>query len=142
MGTSRRDFLKKGSLVALAAGVPVSMAERVTGKTISQPENSTFHLTKSAFAAQLNTKFEIGTKPSTIVASLSEVTDLKVTDPLPKEKEGFTLLFRTSGGLRLKQDTYTINHKKLGTFSLLLVPMKTADADASHFEAVINRLYS
>ena len=33
------------------------------------------------------------------------------------------------------------NNKKLGTFSLLLVPMKTSDESASHFEAVINRLY-
>ena len=141
MGTSRRDFLKKGSLVALVAGVPVGIAEKVAGKTISLPENSTSYLTKSAFAAQLNTKFEVGNKVSTTVVSLTEVTDLTVKAPRPKEKEGFTLLFRGDRGLRLKQDTYTINHKKLGTFSLLLVPMKTNDESASHFEAVINRLY-
>jgi hypothetical protein len=142
MATSRRDFLKKGSVVALAAGVPLVLADKVAGKTISHPaEHPTAHLSKAAFAAQLNTTFELATKPSNTPVSLTKIVDIPVKGVVNKNREGFTLLFRASETLRLKQDTYVINHRKLGTFSLLLVPMKTDDHSVSHYEAVINRLY-
>ncbi len=34
MGTSRRDFIKKGSLVALVAGLPLSLIERTAASEI------------------------------------------------------------------------------------------------------------
>ncbi len=139
MATSRRSFLKRGSLVALAAGVPLSVAESVAGKALSDRDNSGFHLTKSAFEAQLNSNFEIGTRPS-IKVSLTEVKDLP-NRSTSKDKEGFTLRFRATSAPKLKQDTYVINHQKLGTFSLLLVPMDRTEDRAAHYEAVINRLY-
>src|SRR3989442_597874 len=58
MATSRRDFLKKGTLVAFAAGVPASLAEKVAGRASLTPAG--FGLTKAAFEAQLNTEILIG----------------------------------------------------------------------------------
>jgi hypothetical protein len=143
MATSRRNFLKTGSVMALAAGVPLSLADKVAGKTISHPaEHATAHLSKAAFAAQLNTTFELATKPSNTKVSLTKITDIPVKGGVVnKNREGFSLLFRANEPLRLTQDTYVINHRKLGTFSLLLVPTRTDDHSVSHYEAVINRLY-
>ena len=141
MATSRRDFLKRGSLVALAAGVPLSIAEKISGKAISYQPDSDFKLKKSDFEAQLNTKFVIGEKPRNVAANLVKVNDLPSTKTIANGKEGFTLLFRGSRKPTLKQNTYTITHKKLGTFSLLLVPMVSNDDPSAHYEAVINRLY-
>ena len=49
--------------------------------------------------------------------------------------------FRGDRGTPLKQDTYLIEHNKLGAFSFLIVPVKTSDENAPYYEAVINRLY-
>lgn len=140
MATSRRDFLKKGSLVALAAGVPMSVAGKVSANALSDAAASGFHLNQADFAAQLNTKFEIGTKPVKIAANLVAVSDLPSKTP-ERRREGFSLLFKADRTRLLKQNTYVLNHNKLGTFSLLLVPMASKDDSSIHYEAVINRLY-
>src|SRR2546422_567404 len=136
MATSRRDFLKKGTLVALAAGVPASLAEKVAGKASLTPAG--FGLTKAAFEAQLNTEFLIGA--SRVAVKLVDVTDL---DARKKRsgKEGFSLLFRGDPSTPLRQDTYLIEHKSLGMFSFLIVPVMRKKKTAQYYEAVINRLH-
>ena len=144
MATTRRDFLRKGGLVALAAGVPIGLAEKALGKEAlisSTPTPTAFALNKSAFTAQLNTRFNIHRKGSKVPVKLVEVADLNSQPVARHGKEGFTLLFRGDRGTPLKQDTYLIEHNKLGAFSFLIVPVKTSDENAPSYEAVINRLY-
>ncbi len=138
MSTSRRNFLKTGSLMALATGVPVGIAGQVvnaaTGSSLSAAE---YPLSKADFEAQLNTKFVINSRRSKVPVKLVEVEDLGSMGT----KEAFSLLFRGHTVRPLPQDTYVIEHARLGTFSFLLVPVMKNDERGSRYEAVINRLH-
>ena len=140
MSTSRRDFLKKGSLVALAAGVPLGLAEKAVGRE-PVPSSDGLGLSKSAFLAQLNTKFLINEGTSKRAVKLVAVDDLPQTRVFARGKEGFSLLFRGDQTSVLKQNTYLIEHDRLGMFSFLLVPIMTRDKSAPHYEAIINHLH-
>ena len=139
MGTSRRDFIKKGSLVALAAGVPVSLVERaVAGETVAP--SFAFSLNKAAFLSQLNSNFLINEGASKVAVRLVDVSDLPRRG-LSARREAFSLMFRGNKATALKQDTYLIEHEKLGLFSFLVVPVMSNDKSALYYEAIINHLH-
>ncbi|MDQ1708520.1 MAG: hypothetical protein QOJ88_1731 [Pyrinomonadaceae bacterium] len=138
MGTSRRDFLKKGSLVAIAAGVPLSLTQSALGRKDASPEVP-LGLTKEGFEAQLNTTFLISDGSEKIGLRLVNVTDLRRRES-PAGKEGFSLLFKGDESTALKQNTYVIEHDKLGLFSFLIVPVMSRQKKTRHYEAIINRL--
>ena len=140
MGTSRRDFLKKGSLVALVAGVPVTLAEKVAASETAAPSVA-FGLTRAAFLAQLNTNFVINDGSAKVKVKLVEVDDLPLRGA-GGQKEAFSLMFRGDHASPLKQSTYLIEHEKLGLFSFLVVPVLSKKKSALYYEAIINRLHS
>jgi hypothetical protein len=138
MSTSRRDFLKKGSLVALVAAVPMSLAERALAKGSLAP-SAGLGLSKAAFLAELNTDFFLNDPSGVSRVKLVAVEDLRRTGKVGVGKEGFSLLFKGRTSV-MKQDTYLIEHARLGTFSFLLVPMRTTEKDAPLYEAIVNQL--
>src|SRR6185369_1032310 len=138
MGTSRRDFLKKGSLVALAAGVPVTLAERVAANKTAAASAS-FGLNKAAFLAQLRTSFLINDGSSKVKVKLVDVADLPRRGARG-QKEAFSLLFRGDHATPLKQSTYLIEHERLGMFSFLVVPVLSKKNSALYYESIINHL--
>ncbi len=138
MSSSRREFLKRGTLMALAAGVPLSLTEKAFGTTKSTAAG----LNMAAFKSQLGTSFHINHQASKVNFKLVDVTSFASRKQTAAGKEGFSLLFRGPKGTTLKQDTYLIEHEQLGMFSFLVVPVGTKDARAPHYEAVINRLHS
>jgi len=140
MTSSRREFLKRGSWMALAAGIPLSLAEKASGMGIIAAPTETI-LSKSSFEAQLNTKFLINHEASKVNVTLVDVGNLSTRKEKRAGKEGFSLIFRGSPDQRLKQNTYLIEHEKMGMFSFLLVPIGTRDKRAPYYEAVVNRLY-
>jgi len=140
MSSSRREFLKRGSLMALVAGVPLGIAEKTLGRgTSASPAGS--GLSKAAFESQLHTKFLINEEGSKVAVTLVDVTSLGSRKEIKTGKEGFSLLFRAPKGITLQQNTYLIEHDKLGLFSFLIVPIRTKDNRAAHYEAVVNRLH-
>ena len=141
MASSRRDFLKKSSLVAVAAAVPTSIVRGLSNREVVTPLEVKSDLTKAAFLAQLNTQFRIKHSQSQVVVKLVNVSDLKHRKGARKDKEGFSLLFREASGASLTQGTYQIQHEKLGKFSFLLVPMSVKGKETATYEAVVNRLY-
>lgn len=152
---SRRKFLQAGTVVALAAGVPLKSAVVVPGKRSSAPQTSAPGVTataspatktealpfytKASFAAYLNSAFVIRSKRTRAV----EVKLIKVSDagPVPDRqiagKECFSLTFL--GHQKLQQDVYAFEHAALGKFDLLLVPVGK-DKKGLYYEALINRL--
>src|SRR6185503_19362498 len=114
MSTSRRDFLKKGTVVALAASVPLSLVQRAAGNTaLAFPVAPEIHqgLTKADFAAQVNTDFLVNKAPGQVTLKLVSVSDLMGREKFAN-KEGFSLMFR--GELdALVQKTYLIEHPTL-----------------------------
>jgi hypothetical protein len=140
MSTSRRDFLKKGSLIAVAAAVPTSVVRGLSSRELVAPLGAESVLNKAAFTAQLNTQFRIKHARSQVMVKLVDVSDLKHRKGARKGKEGFSLLFREPNVASLAQGTYEIQHDKLGAFSFLLVPVPSKGKVIS-YEAVVNRLY-
>jgi len=138
MSSSRREFLKRGTLVALAAGVPLALTEKASGMGTSKVAG----LNMAAFKSQLGTNFSINHQSSKVKIKLVDVTNFASRKQTAAGKEGFSLLFRGPQEATLKQDTYLIEHEQLGMFSFLVVPVRTKDTRAPHYEAVINRLYS
>lgn len=141
MASSRRDFLKKSSLVAVAAAVPTGIARGLSNREVVTPLEVESELTKAAFLAQLNTQFRIKHARSQVVVKLIDVSDLKHRKGARKGKEGFSLLFREASGTSLSQGTYQIQHEKLGKFSFLLVPVVTKRKEMDTYEAIVNRLF-
>ena len=139
MITSRRSFLKHGSLLALTAGIPAALTRAVLAETVVSPP-SALELTMANFAAQLYTTFQIGQGSSKVALKLIEVANLG-----PKQtsrgREAFLLSFRGDNLTPLKQDVYHIEHEKLGRFALLVVPVVSRDKSAGAYEVIINRLH-
>ena len=140
MTTSRRNFLKNGTLGALAAGVSLGITETDFGRAALSSTAPRLLLDRAAFQAHLKTEFLIGI--SKVSVRLIEVLNLGSKQSADGRKEAFTLTFRGDNGSPLKQDTYLIEHEKLGMFSLFLVPVVSRDKSARYYEAVINRLHS
>ena len=140
MSSSRREFLKRGSLMALAAGVPLTLTEIVSG--MGTTTSATAGLDLESFESQLGTSFVINHETAKVEVRLVHVTNFASTKQIEAGKDGFSLLFRGSKEATLKQGTYLIEHKELGKFSFLVVPVGTKDTRAPHYEAVINRLHS
>ena len=140
MISSRRDFLKRGTLMALAAGVPLTLTEKAfgSGTASSKPAG----LNMAAFKSQLGTSFLLNHEASKVKVTLVDVASFASRKQIAAGKEGFSLLFRGPKEATLKQGTYLIEHEELGSFSFLVVPVGTKDTRAAHYEAVINRLHS
>lgn len=140
MTTSRRNFLKKGAFGALAAGVSLGIAEKTFGLTVADSATEDLLPDMAAFKAQLKTDFRIGKAKRPI--QLIDVVKIGSRQDVDGKKEAFTLVFRATPKPGLKQETYSIEHDKLGTFSLLVVPVVSRDKNSRYYEAAINRLHS
>jgi hypothetical protein len=140
MSSSRREFLKNGSLMALVAGIPVTFTAVASG--MGTTTSAAAGLDLESFESQLGTSFVINHEAAKVEVRLVHVTNFASTKQIEAGKEGFSLLFRGSKEAALKQGTYLIEHKELGKFSFLVVPVGTKDTRAPHYEAVINRLHS
>ena len=139
MSSSRREFLKRGTLVALAAGVPLSITGKASG--MSSSTSTAAGLSLAAFKSQLGTSFLINHEASKVKITLMNVTSFASRKQAAVGKEGFSLLFHGPQETALKQDTYLIEHQELGMFSFLIVPVEK-NTRAPRYEAVINRLQS
>ena len=144
MSSSRRDFLKRGTFVALAAGIPLALTGKAfgMGTTESATKSAAAVLDLESFESQLGTSFVINHGAAKVKTKLVHVNNFASAKQTAAGKEGFSLLFRGPKETILQQDTYLIEHEVLGMFSFLVVPVGTKDTRAPHYEAVINRLHS
>ena len=139
MKSSRREFLKRGTLGALAAGVPLGLGLKAVGMTTATPVAAGMGL--AAFKAQLGTTFTINDQAGKVKTTLVNVTSFVSRKQARAGKEGFSLLFHGPTDLTLQQNTYLIEHEKLGMFSFLIVPvLQTKDNRGPYYEAIINRI--
>jgi hypothetical protein len=102
-----------------------------------------YSLSSAIFKENLNTKYSFslgGVKLAYLV--LIQVIDLNppTVKGVTNGKECFSLVFQGPASLPLRQETYTIDHGKMGRFQLLIVPASKSDPARPHYEAVINRL--
>ena len=138
MRSSRRDFLKRGTLGALAAGVPLALGQKASGRTTAT--STVAGLNMAAFKSQLGSTFTVNDEASKVNVTLVNVDNFASRKQLAVGKEGFSLVFRGPQEITLKQNTYLIEHKELGMLSFLIVPVGMKNRKAPHYEAIINRL--
>ena len=144
MSISRRKFLRAGSMVALAAAIPVSVLgqswkDRDGNPGDPQPDPLS-HYNEAAFKSYLNSIFQIHAGSSIVEVQLVRVKDLPAGGPAaPAGSECFSLLF-VGGSKPLEQSTYRIDHPSLGSFLLFLVPSGSDDVGAQSYIATINRI--
>src|SRR5262249_25735715 len=137
--TSRRKFLKQGTLGALAAGVSLGLGDRSGAAAISSP--SPLGLNRAPFASQLLQTFPIKQGSQKIQLTLIDVAEIGWRHPVHGLREAFALVLRGSNATPLEQDTYAIEHEKLGAFSFLMVPIGSPDKSSRYYEININRLH-
>ncbi len=158
MTVSRRQFMRAGSVFAVAAGLSLGFADLAVGQKKRRPNapstdtiipyqaqrDALFHMTRETFSQYVNTTFVIDpgyTFP--IETRLVEVKDLRSIADQKRNtpgKECFSILFQPVGEESLvKQSTYRIRHDALGTFDLFVVPMHDKQGRL-FYEAIINRL--
>jgi hypothetical protein len=141
MATSRRNFLKTGTMGLLCAGLPLGLADAVIGRSTSGGLGAN-GFTRDAFAPYVGTTFRIKADSASVNLRLAKITDLKAISKTPSRiagRESFSLLFEgSSKAPLLAQDTRLVQHQQLGSFSLFLVPV--GKPTSRHYEAIIIRL--
>lgn len=148
MATSRRTFLKTGTMGLLCAGLSAGLANAVIGRSTSDgafgegKAAGAGSLTKDAFAPYVGTTFRVKAGAASVDLRLSKITDLKAIARIPSRiagRESFSLFFKGSSKAPLMtQDTRVIEHQQLGRFSLFLVPV--GRSRNRHYEAIVIRL--
>ena len=88
----------------------------------------------STFAEHLNSTFRLHHEPAATELELVEVSDGSTHGHV-----NFSLLFRGPHQPPLPQQTYPVEHDRLGRFDLFIVPVKR-DAQGLYYEAVFNRV--
>ncbi len=88
------------------------------------------------YAANLNTTFRLQhPQLGKLDLALIEVSELKET----RSQRIFSIVFRGPLEPAFKQGLFPVEHERLGTGSLFLVPI-AREADGMRYEAVFNRL--
>lgn len=153
MNLTRRGFLYAGGMVGLAALLQGSVSplalglghkKRGIGTVIPQQalNNPLYLMTRAMFTENLKTKFAIslgGVKLGYMVLiGVNNLNPSYVRSDPTSSRECFSIVFQGPRGLNLRQETYTLDHGKMGKFQLLIVPQ---DRSSQHYEAIINRVY-
>jgi len=139
--TSRRKFLKQGTLGAIAAGFTLGLGDKAIGRTAVGSSNQRFDLDRAAFASQLRTTFVINDRRRQVPLKLIDVSDLGSKRTISGRREAFELMFSGNHKSPLKQETYLIEHEKLGAFSMLVVPILARNENVRYYEINVNRLH-
>jgi hypothetical protein len=154
MTVSRREFLKRGAIIGATAALPLNLTvlaaaqsdgwkhagdDDLFATTSGDPYEAVTRLSKASFTPNIGTIFKLYAKTKTVDIRLVAIRD--VASPTGKPVPGgecFDLYFQGAPSLLLGQNTYIIDHAKLGKFALFVV-QNGRDGKASYFEAVFNR---
>ena len=146
MSISRRKFIKAGTMLGVAAAMPLGASTLALGQkgTPSAAGSGVStgdvlsRLKQEDFVRYLNTSFSI--RLSTKIAWKVEL--YRVTENKAGTLQGlhnFSIFFRGSHDNFLRQNTYKFEHPQLGNFNLFIGPAGTSGS-LKLYEAVFNRL--
>jgi hypothetical protein len=133
---SRRSFLAATASVAAVAVAPVVLAPPA-GALSRVGEAAAAPLQRSAFTPLVGQTFTMSVGHNAISVVLSEVGDLKPATAA-KDEDRFSLVLTARGREVRPQGTYQLQHPKLGTVTLFVVPVDRG-ASARRYQAIINR---
>jgi hypothetical protein len=147
MSTSRRKFLKAGTLVAVSTVLPLKVFAGASPSSVpatllgdGKPRVD-LGFSREAFSRCLNTQFSFSLGDEKFTATLVEVKDLTQNNRAAQNgKECFSLKFESTDGRTLRQNTYRTSHASLGQFPMFVVPLGRNRKTAVH-EALFNHLF-
>lgn len=139
--TTRRQFLVNCSAVAATISVaPAALGRPGHGRAVALEQ-----VDSTDFAQQLNTAFLVHPEGGfPVKLQLVEVRSFAQSGAafVPAEdgaNEKFAVLFRGTRNTALEQNTYTFEHRHIGTFEMFIVPVGYPDESQCYYEAVFNR---
>ncbi len=101
-------------------------------------------VTSADFSAHLNQAFKIHYHSTNVLdaqlileVELIEVTEFSEKSAGPSKRRPFSILFRAPKDINLPQGIYQVEHEKMGTLELFLVPIMP-DENGNLYEAVFN----
>ena len=147
MITSRRNFMKAGTIAGLSIVVPAlnKTAFGQSSKTptptrnppspVNPPDNLA-QLRQEDFARCLYTYFQIRlSKRTALEVELCAITENKMRELF----ENFVLVFRGVHDTQLRQGTYSFEHTHLGNIEIFIVPAGS-EANMRYYTAVFFRI--
>jgi hypothetical protein len=126
---SRRDLLRFGALAAVLGPVALAADLPLLGLNATP-------LAKATFSPLIGKAFQLAKGAQRIDARLIGLIPM---DPAKSGGEAFKLVFESTSGPLLGQDTYQVGGPQLGRLDLFLVP-GASGSGFQHYEALINRL--
>jgi hypothetical protein len=166
--STRRRFLKAGTMFALAAGVSGKFNNLAFGQRaarvgpaetglleppIESQLDVLFNLRSTSFSPYISSIFQVLLKNGIISRNVS-LTLIKVERAPAFGKaakalrnvevesaglDSFSLVFRGTNRVRLPQDVYDLGHPALGTIRVLVVPIMNRDTNNAYYEVIVNR---
>ena len=152
MTVSRRKFLQAGTMVSLAAVIPVKsvfgqmeVGQRGLFKVPPESDADQFNrLTEETFSLYVNTKFRIYTSPLTAINL--ELIKVKRWERSSQPEsvsaaqlDCFSVVFRGPRKIALESGTYKVEHDQMGSFDLFISPVNDRKKQR-RYQAVFNRL--
>lgn len=132
---SRGGLLKAGAVAAAAVGT-TPVASVAAGPRAVDPLR---HLRLATYGPLVNSLFKIQHPHQPLRAKLVEVVEYRPRGRFEEaRREAFSLLFDVQRAELLVQGTYALEHHRLGTFSLFLVPVGRGEKGL-FLEAIVNR---
>ena len=137
---TRRQFLVNCSAIAVTASVaPATLGGPSRSRAVPLEQIGLVD-----FARQFNTTFVVRPeRGAPIELVLVEIRPLasKIAAPNAEDarNEKFALLFRGSLAASLRQDTYSFEHQRVGSFAMFIVPIGCMDQSHCYYEAIFNR---
>ncbi|HXG95061.1 MAG TPA: hypothetical protein VNN73_22160 [Blastocatellia bacterium] len=159
MITSRRSFLRAGSimgLTALATGrfsasafaqggykkrLGSGIGSEIPAESLKDP---LANITREMFTNTLMTTYSFSSNDvklgDLILIEVQNLNPPYVKGTGRSTKECFALKFAGSQALSLRQNTYAVQHAKLGKFQLFIVPGDASAGSGTTCTAIINRV--
>ena len=132
MKSGRRTFLQFASLA------PATAAAGFVASSAAQAPAPGVPLTRGAFAPLVGEEFAFETSAlEKTTARLVGVEPLAFRTATQGADDAFRLVFETSAGSSLAQQTFPVSHPRLGRFALFVSPN---DAEGHVVEAIFNRI--
>lgn len=94
-------------------------------------------LTKGSLSDELNTKFRLSFEPEKLIEL--ELVEVNESGDAAGQAERFSAVFRGPLNYFLPQRTYRMEHERLGSVDIFIVPIRK-DNESFYYEAVFNRV--
>ena len=138
---TRRQFLLDCSKVAAVAVTATPSV--MVGATRSRDPMALANFRQAlhtVFVAQTNESRKVKLELIHVEQASSHLLGEQPHEAPDRNNERFSLMFRGPLNGELEQDTYSFNHKTMGTFPMFIVPQQSKDKNSRYYEAVFNRL--